>query len=704
MPNSAPQSHLISDVRKALAERHLLSALQSLRGLAVMLKHYKIIEEVDSLFSSYHILLDYLAHGADDPERTKMYLDFTRRANELCDILEREVELTNDASFYTITYRTLEAIKGKNFSFTSFLNNEGSERNLFDAVFTSGIWTNEETDSVSHFLADDNIEPARRAMVMSAMTLSAMRFFDISKFLLLIDYTLSSTPLLYARAFVGSIFIHIVHPDRMRFYSYLAYRLTEFVEITSFRYEMEMMQSQLFLTLEAKRIERQMREDIVPQVMQHIKHLRTNRSLGLNDMLIGLDDTDLNPEWETDNSHSKLLRSINEVEQLKQHGADTHLASFKILAPRLPFFSVAANWFRPFTIDHPDLDKNLKDNPLVKLIFRSSENCDLDKYLICLSFSQINEREKIKAMDENIEGMLKELEDQQTDNKHDEKLYLSEVRSYVWNFYRFCTLFSHRENFVNPFKRNLFLADYPPFDEMLEKEGYLEQLADEAFGDKSYDTARTLYERIQPAQITDKICQKMGYCYEKGQNWEKAAIYYEQAHKQNSQSTWTLKHLATSLRILGRYEQALAKYNEIEQIQSKDITLAMRQAECLIHLERYEEAFKYLFKANYLSSDSANTARALAWCSLLTQKYEQAERYYTKVLADKPTSTDYLNAGHTAWLSGNTIEAVARYRKALPKENKENFLNEDAPMLTKAGLTADELAMMVDAVLSKNDE
>lgn len=669
-----------------------------------MLKHYKIIEEVDSLFSSYHILLDYLAHGADDPERAKMYLDFTRRANELCDILEREVELTNDASFYTITYRTLEAIKGKNFSFTTFLNNEGSKRNLFDAIFTSGIWTNEETDSVSHFLADDNIEPDRRAMVMSAMTLSAMRFFDISKFLLLIDYTLSSTPLLFARAFVGSIFIHIVHPDRMRFYSYLAYRLNEFMEITSLRYEMEMMQSQLFLTLETKRIERQMREEIVPQVMQQIEHLRTNRSLGLNDMTIVFDDTDLNPEWEADSKRSKLLKSISEVEQLKQHGADTHLVSFKMHAPHMPFFSVAANWFRPFTMDLPELDKNIKNNPLLKIILRSSENCDLDKYLICLSFSQINEKYMDKATSENIEGMLKEVEGQQTDDKQDENNYLLEVRSYVWIFYRFCNLFSHRESFVNPFKHNLFLADYAPFDEMLEKEGYLEQLADEAFGDKSYDTARTLYERIKPAKITDKIYQKLGYCYEKSQNWEKAAIYYEQAHKQDSQSVWTLKHLATSLRLLGRYEQALAKYNEIEQIQSEDVTLAMHQAECLIHLERYEEAFKYLFKANYLSSDSANTARALAWCSLLTQKYEQAERYYTKVLADKPTSTDYLNAGHTAWLSGNTTEAVARYRKALPKENRENFLNEDAPMLTKAGLTADELAMMVDAVLSKNDE
>lgn len=164
-------------------------------------------------------------------------------------------------------------------------------------------------------------------------------------------------------------------------------------------------------------------------------------------------------------------------------------------------------------------------------------------------------------------------------------------------------------------------------------------------------------------------------------------------------SKWTIKRLATCARTTGNYEKALDYYTQLEEFLPEDADVAIHQAESLICMQRYDEAFKYLFKANYLNPQSTLATRALAWCSLLTGKYEQAEKYYQKVLAQSPTPTDYLNAGHTAWLQGHIAEAVSRYRKSLNNETHTlNFIKEDEDLLKRAGLTNEDLAMMRDAL------
>lgn len=124
-----------------------------------------------------------------------------------------------------------------------------------------------------------------------------------------------------------------------------------------------------------------------------------------------------------------------------------------------------------------------------------------------------------------------------------------------------------------------------------------------------------------------------------------------------------------------------------------------------MHGSDYEQAFKFLFKADYLSPGTGTAERALAWCSLLTRKYGQAEHYYLKVLAAEPTETDYLNAGHAAWLSGNLPLAVERYVRSLKlgKEGTDHrdFLGDDRDLLMKAGKSDNDLAMMTDLVLSR---
>ena len=166
-------------------------------------------------------------------------------------------------------------------------------------------------------------------------------------------------------------------------------------------------------------------------------------------------------------------------------------------------------------------------------------------------------------------------------------------------------------------------------------------------------------------------------------------------------SVWTLRRLAALWRNEGQFDKALNCYEELDSLEPDHADTSLRLAECCIHLKRYDEAFKHLFKANWLDPDSTFPHRALAWCYLLTEQYDKAERYYEKVLADQPTAADWLNAGHAAWLLGKPAVAVERYRKANTQQSSENFLRDDAALLQAAGLSADDLAMMTDAVCSR---
>lgn len=700
MPDNT-YTYLLADARQALVAHRLLSALQSLHGVAIMLKAGDKADELDTLLSSYRILLNYMERGMDDPERAKMYVEFTRQAWEIGDALERCGLLSDSSSFYTTSRQTLLKLKGGNADLPALLAGGCDHRNLFDAVWTSGQWTAREETAVSDFLSSDTGDGTGRLLVVSAMTLGAMSFFDVAKYRVLLDAVLSTDDALRIRALAGLVFVHIAHSDRLQLYPDVEARLKLMADVKGFRTELELLQMQLFLSLETKRIERNLREEIIPQVMKRLKDLRIDRSLGLDEMKEKLDKADLNPEWEADGKPSKLIAHMNEFVELQKRGADMYISTFKMLKARFPFFSVAANWFCPFSLNHPEIPDNARHSDTLQVLLQGAGLCDADKYSFAFMVATLPQFPTgmggTKASD-----LLKQLRagGGQEAKQEDKPSVRELLRSYIQGFYRFSHLYAHRDSFVNPFKLNPFLADYPPFDSLLDDGDFVARMADFAFTDKTYALAQKLFERIPRKDLTASQCQKLGYCYEETKNTRKAIDSYTLANALKPSSEWTLRRLASCERAEENYEEALKAYDELAAILPEDAAIALRQAECCIHLERYEEAFKHLFKADYLAPDGGQAVRALAWCSLLTGKYDQAEHHYMKVLSSSPTPSDWLNAGHTAWLQGRVGEAVSRYRKALPKEEPEKFLQADAALLRRAGLSNEDLALMTDAVLN----
>lgn len=706
---SETHRYLLADTRKALKAHQLLLALQSLRGLAALLKASEEVDEAEMLLKSYSMLLNYMEQGANDPQRAKMYMQFTRRAYELSDILERAGELTDNSSYYASSLKVLENLLGPYCDFSTLTLDGSNLRNLFDAVWLSGQLSTAEETILSGYVLNDSGEAAGQLLVVSALTLSAMRFFDIAKFRILLDASLSPDAALRVRALTGIVFIHMAHPDRLQLYPEEQARLRLMADVKGFKNELEMLQAQLFLSLETKRIEQNLREEILPQMMKRIENLRIDRSLGLDEMSDKLSEADLNPEWEADGTPSKLAEYMHEFVELQQRGADMYMSTFKMLKQHFPFFRTVANWFWPFSLNHPEISDSARQNDTLKILLHGAGLCDSDKFSFCLMVTSSPNLSKPGSTAKIMENMPDEMR-QMIEGKTEppQPSFKELLRSYVQGFYRFCNLFVYRKDFPNPFACNLYIAGYPPFDKLLDDGKFLIRMADFAFKDKTYPLARELYERIERKDLTAGMSQRLGYCYEQEGQTEKAIDAYELANSLKPASEWTLRRLAACQRSTGNYEEALKAYNELATIRTEDVAISLHQAECLIHLTHYDEAFKYLFKADYLDPDSGQALRALAWCSLLTQKYEQAERYYEKVLGRNPSYSDWLNAGHTAWLQGRIKDAVTRYRKSLAAAKEagindytnfaNNFLSPDSALLHSAGVSEEELAMMTDAV------
>lgn len=690
--------YLYKDIVEALQKEHLLSALQSLQGMATTLKSWSVKEETDTLLESYHILLSYMVKGVDDPERNKLYVEFKRHTYELAEVLNRVGLLANDTTIYATSFRTLCQLYGSDYTLSDILNNQHSLRDKFDAIWLSATWTADDELSVANYMANSLVNEIDKCLLLSATTIAAMQFFDIAKYRVLIDTALSTNVKLRVRALVGVIFTHIIHAERIALYPDVNARLELMCNLPRFSKEIERLQMQLFLSLETKRIERNLQEEILPQMMKRIEKLNIDSNTGLDELNEKLREEDFNPEWSDNAQDKKLNDYMHEFVELQQRGADMYMGSFKVMKQRFPFFNTVSNWFWPFTLNHPEVPESARKSQLTRLMINNVGLCDSDKYSFCMMSAHIPSNLKNDKLQASMLEQLQEIE-----ISHDidaETLFKNELRSYVQGFYRFCNLYLHHEQFANPFQHDLFIVNYAPFDKMLHDDSFLLRMISFVFKDQSYALANKLFEQLSPNKYNIEVLQKWGICNEHEGNITKAIECYEQSDLLKGHSKWTLKRLAHCYSQIGDYLRALTYYDQLAEQNNEDSSIALKQAECHIHLKQYEEAFKYLFKADYLAPKTRVTIRAIAWCSLLTQKYSQAEKYYTKVLDDNPTPTDYLNAGHSAWLSGNIAKAISCYRKAIAGNPTTTFLSDDKDLLHAAKKTDEDIAMITDAVLS----
>lgn len=699
--------YLLEDARKELDEGHLFPALESLGGMALTLKAWSYGEKIEEIKSAYKSMLQFMVQGGKDEQRSSMFRNFENQLTEIADALERLGELMDEASHYTTTYRTLVNLYSENFRLADLLDTEKSDIDLFNAIWTSGQLTIEEEEALADFLMDEEAPMSRKQLVMTALTLGCISYYDAAKFRLLLDHTVSLHTQLRVRAVTGIVFIHIVHRLRLDEYPESKARLMATTESEDFVEELTCLQRFLFFSMETEHYEQHLEEELLPEMRKQIN--LNDKVKSLDEVMDDMGEISMNPEWDNTESKEKLQKTMDEFAALQQQGADLYMGSFKILKQQFSFFRQAANWFRPFDLNYKEVSEAARKSPFLQMILGGAGLCDSDKYSLCLMAGSMKSLQVNEAMNQN-EELKKRAERMAKDlMERPEPTFNDEMRNYLQGFYRFCKLFIQRKAFVNPFEKDLFLVHCKPFDEILVDVDFYVDMADWAVKGKSIELAKNLLEIIPEEHRTNKILQKLGYCYERMGDFHHAAEAYRTAlYQKGDESKWTIEHFADCLFQLQNYRQAYVFYSQLIEEVPDSTDVQLKFAHCLISNKQYKDALKCLYKLDYKFPDWAKILNPLAYCLLMTGKVEKAKEAYLKLLELEPHADYQIRLADAEWALGHVSEAIKIYRHAIKMHTQEtgevntriNFEGQHTQLLELLGFTVEDILMMTDLVNS----
>ena len=725
---------MYNDIIEFLDNKRLKEALVQLTALAHEADNWQLSSEIESLQTTYSYMLQYAAQGMEDPERNKLYHQLLRTAYELADRTEATRKYRTGTGYMHGKYYSFQQIPPHSYqeiclSLEAFSENLGmaqitvmdEERRsetvnklyiehekyvteLFDIIWISTHWTDEDLSGANSILESLLVPANDVAVMISAVTLSLIQVFDSRKFQFLIKaYQTHSETIVVQRALIGIALTAYYQEKRLKLYPDLQAALSLLSDSTPIIKELNKLQTLLLLSRETEKIEKKLREEIIPNMKISPEMLNQNQKI------IDLEDLeDKNPEWEKE--MKRVEESIRELGELQLEGADTYLSAFAQLKS-YPFFRQAAHWFYPFDRQHPDIvklftnHKSTEGKSLINLLMESTMFCNSDKYSFCLALKDIPKQQlemfTAEATEQN--QILKEGSEQFAETIKGEKKPSNISRQYIHDLYRFFKLWMYRSEMHDIFTDDLSLWKCEALKPLMHTPENLKQIADYLFSKDYFQEACTIYydELCNKGKGDADSWQKAGFCLQKMKKYTEALQAYAQADLLKPEHIWTLKQMAQCHKKLHHHQEALDCLYKVETMQPDNLNLLLQIGQCLASLHMYDKALSYFFKVEYMETASANAQRAIGWCYFMTGKYAEAARFFDKLQqADEVLTSDWLNAGHVYLAQNNIPKALECYRQAENHcQSHDEFIQlylADKEALLQQGISEDNIYLVPD--------
>ena len=729
------------EIYSHLDNKHLKQAFRSLKEFIKQLGEWRYEEKIDQLQTDYQYMLRYMGEGFNDPERDKLYRKLLADTYLLTDIvtdrfLQRSVSslyyskrrlFLNGSDTLQNAAKRLEKETG-NLSLAQLLDTTSPEdekkiaylereveeaaQTLFNAVWTNFAPTNEERKQIELLFEPATLPVIYQQMIISALILSLLTWYDEGKLFLLIDLATSPEPELSQRALVGVLLVLQAHQKQLTTTLSVKNRLDILFENPLIAQQISTIQTQFIRTRETERITRKLNEEILPEMMKMASPLYNK--IKTDDLLKDTGEPDMNPEWEDFIEKSGIGNKIKEISELQLEGSDVLMSAFSNLK-NFPFFKQTGNWFMPFYPYNSEVSSIFKsenqNQQFLDFISKSRFLCNSDKYSFCLSLTQMPEMQR-KMMTDQFSAQGEELEQMQKMDEEQLPAKKTETISnlYIQDLYRFFKLHPQHDEFQDPFNhdllffRNTFLK--PLFSDIYT----LHLVAELLFRKEFFEDAAAVYRDLTMMDHTNyEFFQKLGYCYQALGQYDKAVTAYIQADIIHPDSPWTLRRIALCYRNLKKPAEALAYYERFNKLKPDNLSVELNMGHCYLEIKDYENALTHYFKVDYLDTTTHKAWRPIAWCSFLIGKYNQAERYYKKIIENHPGPLDLINAGHTAWVLNDIRKAIEYYRAALQLWSNERDLFEktflqDKHDLLHAGIPETDFYLMLDQLLYDSEE
>ena len=686
---------MYNDVIEYLDQKRVKEALVQLAALAHEADNWKLSSEIENLQTTYSYMLQYASQGMEDPERNKLYHKLIRRAYELADSAEFIRKHHSGNGYQQGKYRVMQQFESKSFrdyclSLEAFSEDLGMAQisimdetqrsqsindiyarhekdvtEMFDKIWLSTHWTDEDLDGATAILESLLVPANDIAVMISAITLNLLQLFDSRKFQFLLKaYQIHSEAIVTQRALTGIALTAYYQEKRLNLYPELVEALSLLNDSTPIAKELNKIQIILLLSHETEKIEKKMREEIIPNMK--ISPEMMNPGQKIFDME---DLEDKNPEWEKE--IKRVEEYLHERGALQSEGADTYMSAFSQLKS-YPFFRQAAHWFYPFDRQQPDVAQVFKrknidgEKSIISTLMDSTMFCNSDKYSFCLTLQNIpSDQLELLATEFNMQNeMIGEGQNPLAEYIQAEKKSENVCRQYIHDLYRFFKLWMYRSEMHDIFTDDLALWKCEVLKPLIHTPESLKHIAEYLFSKEYFEQACEIYnELLQYDNLNDDFWRKTGFCYQKMKAYSKALQAYEQADLLKPDHVWTLKQMAQCNKRQQQYQKALECLYKIESMQPENLNLLLQIGQCLANLRMYDKALTYFFKVEYLDKAPANAQRAIGWCYFMTGKYDDANRFFDKLLrSDESQSSDWLNAGHVYLAQNNIQRALECYR------------------------------------------
>ena len=727
------KNEALTTILRCVVNRQLGQAISHLENYLYTFVQPQASEQLGLIRADYSLLCEYWQQGYEDPQREQLYDQLLRRMYFLTMNVFIRYAIRNSSYVSALYHRARSSrddwsptsLRHELEGFVSdvamlelepeprrsqrqrevYERHEQLMADLFDYIWTSRLWSDSVTEAIEEMLLAPTIDAIDQQLLLSAIMLSVLNFFDSNKFRLLVHVYLKSTDEhVRQRALIG--WALCLDSEAARLYTEIRDLVREVTDDARCRDELTELQLQMIYCLRAEDDTRTIQHEIMPDMLRN-NNFRITRH-GLEEVEEDPMEDVLSPEV-SEQRMEKLEEGIRRMSDMQRQGSDVYFGGFSQMK-RFPFFDRVGNWFVPFYPQHTAVSGILgrvRGKAFLKKMLGGGPFCDSDKYSFIIAFERTVSQlpESLLSMMEKGEAMLVGTDLENSD--FDTPAYFR--RSCLQNIYRFFRVYPSRSEFRNPLETD-GLSPFHFFGNPLFRGTQLEQKFIEvaAFMLKhgAYDAARAVLQNVgeearnaqfyllngtllmrthaeRCAGLTAR--ESFARCLEADPDNERAWAGYARASFNDRD-----------------YAEAMIYYRKLAAKHEQNQGYQLNEAVCLTNLQDYEVALKILYKLNYESPDNQNVNRVLAWALMGDGKYEQAQKIYDALLSEeKPEADDLLNAAYCYWFSRKVSEAIALFRRYASQggvkfDATREFLENEAAMIARHGVTPVEVQLMID--------
>ena len=725
------------DITYSIFEGRLSEAFEKLEIAVLLCKNIDYRNRLEKYLDTYKNILKYSFEYQLDPEREKIYSSLIKSLLILNDEIREEIICNNQLLSYSIKKQDVLRIvslwgekEGQELIEEIFYGQDltellkGTETNIskevdeavvriFEILWLSDKYSDIQNGIINEFFAPKRFSWYHKSLLISAIILSSLRYFDPQKIILLFTIYEQKEEQLWQRAFVGFFLSLMVYGKRIEQYPEILNRLKAYSSDEDFSKQTEQVIIQFLKSKETEKISKKIREDILPHMVK-IK-TKLDEKLDLDNILSVEQFEDKNPEWKkVFEDTPDLYDKFEEFSMMQMEGSDVFLSAFAMLK-RFPFFNKMSNWFVPFYHQNEVLDdiiqekeKGFDTGKFVEGIERSAFLCNSDKYSFCLNIKYMPTLQKSMMLEMFNMEMKAMNEVSEEDEKLNKNVKSKKVfTQYFQDLYRFYKLHPFKNEFEDVFNIDIEINTDILLKYLVKKETIIRNIAEYYFEKEYFEKAMPVFESLAEKENSQELFEKIGYAYQKQNDYIKAIDYYQRATLFDNEKMWLLKKLAFCNRKLKRFDEALKLYKRLEKFNPEDFHIQANLGHTYMELENYEEAQKYYFKVEYLAKDNFKVFRPIAWSSFVIGKFNTAKKYFEKVIKKEPSADDFLNLGHVEWCMGNAKAAIENYKVAKEKaKNDKTWLSDqfknDKTYLEKHGIESLDIKLMEDYIAFAN--